>query len=82
MTAPLAAQNVVKERLQGTELEATLMCLLRREAEARPEGVAFDLLCEHAGLASRSEVRDCLEKLVADGEVYTTTDNDHFAALC
>jgi len=79
---PPAAPATESSPLQGGALVTAVVELLRRESEGRPEGMALSTICAEIGKpASTDEVRGCLEKLVADGDAFTTIDDDHFSIL-
>jgi len=49
---------------------------------SNPNGVSFAELCRHFEETEASELRDAIEKLLMlDGTIYTTADDEHFAAV-
>merc|ERR1719336_2266765 len=77
-TAPVAAPKV---RLEGTGLRNAILAFIRSEGEGRAEGIALATISVHVDPTPTSEVRNALEQLVAEGEIFTTLDDDHFQIL-
>jgi len=87
--APLQAPKAVEvpkigsnEGLTGDRLREALVQVLQREAETGgEEGVSVAKLCDQLKPAPSSEIIALLQGLLADGEVYNTVDDDHFAII-
>jgi len=54
---------------------------LQKESVIKPEVVEFSAVCAQMKSSPESEVRRILQKLVEDGDAYTTLDDDHYALL-
>lgn len=67
--------------LSGKALRAAVLAFLAQEGDGRPEGVAFVAICTHADPTPTGEVRAALERLVTDGDVFTTIDEGHFQCI-
>jgi len=76
MSAPMSMQTPPKADLRGT-----VLALLREFAEsAGEEGLGVSTILTRTQ-ASSQKVKEILAKLVDDGEIYSTIDDDHFAML-
>jgi len=67
--------------LSGKALRTAVLAFLQKEGDGRPEGVAFAAICNHANPTPTDEVRAALERLVTDGDVFTTIDEGHFQCI-
>merc|ERR1719343_594028 len=75
-----AVAPVVTKALTGADLRAAVLRTLRDTGDDI-EGLTVDALASKVTPASAADVRKVLDELVGDGEVYTTIDDDHFAAV-
>merc|ERR1712050_798536 len=75
------AVNKSAGRLEGSALRDMIMSCLRQDADSHPEGVALRDLFTHIKSTPEADVRSSLEKLVDEGDVYTTIDDEHFACV-
>jgi len=80
MAAPVPAAAPAKAaRLEGGALSTAIMDFLK--GESREEGVGLAVVCSNLSSNTSEEVRKALDKLVADGEVFNTLDDETFAAV-
>jgi len=76
--APVTAPKV---RLEGTGLRNAILAFIRSEGEGKAEGIALATISVHVDPTPTGEVRNALGQLVAEGEIFTTLDDDHFQIL-
>jgi len=80
-----AAQPVSAAASQGAlepaALQTALLEFLKQQSESHPEGVALQALYGHVESTPTDNVRKVLEKLVDDGEVFNTIDDEHFSVV-
>jgi len=79
--AQAPAAEPVKERLSGSGLRKAVLRLLKKESEGRDEGVSLAEVCKLVEPTPADEVTKALEKLVENGEAFTTIDDEHFLPL-
>jgi len=80
--APVAAaQAAVGAAAPAANLREKVLEVLRAEGESRPEGVPLAVLLERLKSSPAAGVREALQKLVTDGEAFTTIDDDHFSPI-
>merc|ERR1712187_425066 len=77
-SAPVMAP---KAQLEGAGLRNAILAFIRNEGEGKAEGIALAMISAHVEPAPISKVRNALEQLVNDGEIFTTLDDDHFQLL-
>jgi len=65
--------------LGGAELRAAVLEAVR--AEEGPEGLALGDLFTKFASASQSQIREIVDGLVSDGEIFGTIDEEHFSAV-
>merc|ERR1719198_2938132 len=72
--APVAQAAVSQAAPTGAvkDLKESVMDLLQREIENKPEGVPLSFLCAQLKGSAESEVKAIMEKLVEDGDVFNT----------
>jgi len=88
LAAPVASVPTVtpvpaaaKQGLEGPELVKAITAFVQKRGDGSEEGVAIATICGQFLPASEKNVRAVCEQLVADGEFFTTIDDDHFQAL-
>jgi len=74
--APVPAKAA---RLEGEALSTAVMDFLK--GSGREEGVGLAVVCSNLSSNTSDEVRKALDKLVTDGEVFNTLDDETFAAV-
>merc|ERR1712039_980729 len=70
-----------KQKLSGAALCTAIMTVLKNEADSHPEGSALESVLSQMMPSSGEEVKKALEKLVDDGEIFTTIDDEHFSCV-
>lgn len=80
-SAATAAAPVPTASVTPASNRESVLQLLGSEGESRPEGVSLAIMIERLNPMAASVVREVLEQLVADGEAYTTIDEEHFLPL-
>merc|ERR1712039_321787 len=68
-------------KLSGDALRSAILTMLKNEAESHPEGSALEAMLSKMMPSPAEEVKKTLEKLVDDGEIFTTIDDEHFSCL-
>merc|ERR1719277_1338654 len=90
MPAPEAAQVPLTQptsqikaatQLEGAALKNAVLAFLRQDADSHPEGSSLESLLTHLKPTPDVHSRKMLEKLIDDGEVFTTIDDEHFSIL-
>jgi len=83
LSPPKAARPAEQPRgqLSGKALQAAVLGFLRKEGEGRAEGLSFAAVCAHADPTPAEDVSATLKRLVADGEIFTTIDDSHYACV-
>jgi len=91
MPQSLAAQEVIpaapaasvkpSTKLEGPALLTAVLDFLRKEGEGKQEGVALAAITRHLASNEEQEINELMKKLVDEGEVFCTTDDEHFLAL-
>lgn len=80
--APAAAQVPAASPVAApADLRSAVLTVLKNEGESRPEGVPRTIIMDRLKSSSADDVRKELEKLVTDGEAFTTIDDDHFSPI-
>jgi len=74
---PTAAAKVApaSQASKVVDMQSAVVACLQKEAEGKPEGVPLATVCAKLAPKPESEVRAVLDKLVEDGEAYTTLDD-------
>lgn len=80
-TPSTPAAATAKPKLEAAELRSAIAAFVLKRGDGSEEGVAIATICGQFLPASEMSVRTALEQLVADGELFTTIDDDHFQAL-
>merc|ERR1712107_232321 len=80
MQIPSAAVHT-KPQLEGPELRKAIASFVQKCGEGSEEGVALATISSQFLPVSGDKVRNAIEELVNDGELFTTIDDDHFQAL-
>lgn len=75
------SQEATKVALSGMALQAAVLDFIKREAEGKEEGIAGVAVIQHLNPTPAAEVVSMLQKLVDDGELFNTTDEEHFNIL-
>merc|ERR1719436_2225464 len=83
VAAPMASAAVEPVKpagpLSGAELRAAVLEVVR--ADESPEGVALGALFEKFTPTPQAQVREIVDGLVSDGEIFGTIDDEHFSAV-
>jgi len=66
--------------LSPEALKAAIVAYLQKEGEGKDEGLNIDVICKGVS-SSNVDVKSTLAKLVADGDVFNTIDDNHFSAI-
>jgi len=84
-TAVAPVANMVSSppatQLSGAALSSAILTVLKNEADSHPEGSALASVLTQMMPSSGEEVKKALEKLVDDGEIFTTIDDEHFSCV-
>jgi len=67
--------------LEGEALKSAVMRLVQRSGEGKEEGVSIDEIIAVFSPVPTEKVRAATASLVDEGEIYNTTDDDHFQVL-
>jgi len=81
---PVRASNTeLKGALGGVELRTAILDFMRNQQEngVGPEGVALSALTAHLTSAPAAEIRQCIDTLETDGEIFRTMDDEHFSVV-
>jgi len=78
--APVAAEKP-KGKLEGPALQTAVMDFLRQEGEGKEEGVQLAAIIKHLASNAEEEVRELMQKLVDEAEIFHTIDEQHFQIL-
>merc|ERR1712048_1119116 len=82
--APLPATQVASKSqgvLDSASLKVAILAFLQQQSDAHPEGSALEAIFSHVKSTPQDNVRKMMEKLVDDGEIFTTIDDEHFSCL-
>lgn len=79
VAAPVSGQSGMKS--DGQALGSALTSLLQQQSASNPEGMKIVDIVKQMIPSAEVDVRACLEKLVSDGEVFNTIDDDHFSTV-
>eukprot|EP00927_Polykrikos_kofoidii_P026316 TRINITY_DN2346_c0_g1_i4.p1 TRINITY_DN2346_c0_g1~~TRINITY_DN2346_c0_g1_i4.p1 ORF type:complete len:297 (-),score=54.55 TRINITY_DN2346_c0_g1_i4:155-1045(-) len=81
-TVHACPEKPVAIAFKGASLGPTIIRFLQQRGEGKEEGVGVaDIVHGLASSASESDVRSALERLVGEGDVFNTIDDDHFQAM-
>eukprot|EP00747_Dinoflagellata_sp_TGD_P161878 gnl/TRDRNA2_/TRDRNA2_178865_c0_seq1.p1 gnl/TRDRNA2_/TRDRNA2_178865_c0~~gnl/TRDRNA2_/TRDRNA2_178865_c0_seq1.p1 ORF type:complete len:299 (-),score=66.92 gnl/TRDRNA2_/TRDRNA2_178865_c0_seq1:100-942(-) len=75
--APAPTAVAPKALLHGDALRQAVIEFLRQEGD-EVVGVGFAALSRHLQSVSTKDLRGCIEKLIQEGEIFSTIDDDHF----
>jgi hypothetical protein len=67
--------------LQGDALREAIVEVLRKEGDGIQEGVSISTVINQLKATPADDVRNAMEKLVGEGDVFATIDDDHFNLL-
>lgn len=69
------------QHLEGSALQSAIQEFIREKGDGVEEGVSVADICKHVAPAPEVHVRTSLAKLVAEGEIFSTIDDNHFSAI-
>jgi len=81
LEAAPAPAEVPQKKLEGPALQAAVLAYIQREGEGKQEGVGLAAVVQSLGSTPAADINAVLEQLVDAGEVFNTTDEEHFSAL-
>merc|ERR1712019_12327 len=76
VVASVATPMAKPQCLEGPALEKAIQDFIRQKGDGLEEGVSVADVCNHVLPAREANVRAALDKLVGDGEVFNTIDDD------
>jgi replication factor A2 len=71
----------VEAPLGGGALRSAILAVFRKEGEDKPEGVSVNTIINQLKGTPSDSIRSVVEELVADGEVFSTIDDEHFSVI-
>merc|ERR1712194_306281 len=77
----VASAPPTKQKLTGEALRSAILTVLKNETDSHPEGSALGSVLTQMLPSVGDEVKQALEKLVDDGEIFTTIDDEHFSCV-
>lgn len=78
--APSVTAAVVKPALSGDQLKQAVLSFLKAST-ANENGLSYTEIGNEFAPAKQEEVKNAVQMLVADGEVFQTIDDEHFGAI-
>jgi replication factor A2 len=78
---PAPAAAAPPAAVAQANLRDAVLAVLRSEGESRPEGVPRATILDRLKSSPAGSVGTVLEELVAEGEAFTTFDDDHFSGF-